>query len=96
MALRVIGLVVVVSAVVLGLASRGPSFTHPPDQRLSSRYLALESDREVAGRATLLSTSVTLKRPATLLLHSDGTFAPRTVDAAAKVYVNVDGRQIGN
>lgn len=94
--MRVTGLVVAVLAVLLVAAPRAPTLTRPPDQRLSSRYLALESEREVAGRVTLLSTSLALKRAATVLLHSDGTFAPRTLDAAAKVYVRVGGRPVGN
>src|SRR5438876_12395390 len=44
------------------------------DQRALSQYLELPSEQVVVRRTTLLSTSLVLDRPASVLFQSDGTF----------------------
>jgi hypothetical protein len=85
-------LVVVVGFVAAPNARTGSA----RDERLKSTYSSLASERRVGARVTVLSTSLVLQKPAPVLLHSDGVFAPRSADAAARVYVNLDGHQVTN
>ena len=66
------------------------------DQRALSQYLELPSEQVVVRRTTLLSTSLVLDRPASVLFQSDGTFAPASQGAAARIFVTADGRLASN
>jgi hypothetical protein len=44
----------------------------------------------------LLRRKVVLNRADNVLVESDGTFAPLSIDAAATVYVEIDGRRVTN
>ncbi len=70
--------------------------TTPAMPQARSAYLSLAADREVRERTVLLSTRLTLPRPDSVFVEMDGTFAPLSTDAAATVYIEIDGRRVTN
>jgi hypothetical protein len=68
----------------------------PASQQHRSIYRALSAEREVHERTVLLSARLSLSRPDSVFVETDGTFAPLSHDAAATIFVQVDGRPVTN
>ncbi len=84
---------------VLALAAVGsarPAVQARVAPQARSVYLSLPADREVRERTVLLSTRLTLPRSDSVFVETDGTFAPLSLDAAARVFVEIDGRRVTN
>jgi hypothetical protein len=73
-----------------------PSAKQRTKQQTRSRYLSLSQGREVRARTTLLRSRLVLRRRDSVFVQSDGTYAPLGRDAAASVFVEIDGRRVSN
>lgn len=94
--MRHFALAVGTTILALATASEAPTVASPLGQQSRSQYVSLAADRELRNRNALLTARLELPRPADILVHSDGTFAPTTMDAAARMSIEVDGRPAGN
>lgn len=65
-------------------------------QQPRSRYVYLSSGRAVRGETTLLRSRFTLRRPDTVLVQSDGTYAPLEEESAGSVFIEIDGAKVSN
>jgi hypothetical protein len=64
--------------------------------QLASLYVSLAEERSVSKRTVLLSTRLDLPKADAVFLNADGTYAPTSSEAAASVYVQVDGARVSN
>lgn len=67
-----------------------------PSQQSRSTYRKLAVAQDIGERTVLLKTSLRLARHDSVYVETDGTFAPLSVDAAARIFVEVDGRRVTN
>jgi hypothetical protein len=65
-------------------------------QLARSLYVSLAEERSVSKRTVLLSTRLDLPKADAVFLNADGTYAPTSSEAAASVYVQVDGARVSN
>jgi hypothetical protein len=66
------------------------------NRHAGSVYASLVADRTVDARTTLLRATVRLVRPETVLVTSDGSYAPLGPTSAGRIVVEVDGRRASN
>jgi hypothetical protein len=83
-------------AISLGASPSEVAHKPPLPQTARSAYVSLAADQGVRKRTVLLSRKIVLLRADDVLVESDGTFAPRSKDAAATVFIEVDARRVTN
>jgi hypothetical protein len=91
----------VAGAAILAIALVSASAAWPRSkatakQQARSQYLSLSRSHEIHRRRTLLHSRLVLARSDSVLVESDGTFAPLEQNAAASVFIEIDGRRVTN
>src|SRR6266566_2815105 len=66
------------------------------ESHAGSTYVALDADRIVDANVALLRADVSLPRPKSVLVKSDGSYAPLGPASAARIVIEVDGRLASN
>ena len=79
-----------------GTAAAARNATGGHVQVARSLYLSLHRNRVVSSRKVLLSARLVLPHADTVLLESDGSYAPIGTDAASSISICVDGRPVSN